>query len=85
MVMGMKDPVACDHCGGPMVATTKTESSAALQVAGVLVFLIGLGLLLAFPIGTIFGIVLIIGACKMGRSTRNIRRCTQCGYFYDIA
>ena len=33
--MGMKDPVSCDHCGGSMVATTKTESNAALQVAGV--------------------------------------------------
>ncbi len=83
--MGANEPVACGHCGGPMVATTKTESSAALQVAGVLVFLMGLSLLVFFPIGTVVGIVLIVGACKMGYNKRKVRQCTQCGYFYDIA
>lgn len=83
--MSATESILCTHCGGPMTATTKTESSAALQVAGVLVFLIGLGLLWVFPIGTIFGIVLMIGACKMGSTKRRIRRCGRCGHFYEIA
>ena len=79
------EAIACPHCGGPMIKATKTDKSAALQVLGVLVFLVGLGLLWAFPVGTIFGIVLMIGACKMGHSTRRIRKCQQCGHFYEIA
>ncbi len=79
------EAIACPHCGGPMIKATKTDTSAALQVLGVLVFLVGLGLLWAFPVGTIFGIVLMIGACRMGYSKLRVQRCSRCGYFYEIA
>jgi len=79
------DAIACPHCGGAMTKTTKADRNMALQVLGVLVFLLGLGLLLAFPIGTVFGVVLMIGAGRMGYRKLRVQRCSRCGYFYEIA
>ncbi len=73
----------CPHCNGQMVQITRTESSLPLQVLGVFVFLIGLGLCLTL-IGAVIGIPLIIGAARMGNSKFPVMSCIRCGYFYKI-
>ncbi len=80
-----KGEVSCQQCSGPMKKTTRTEKSTGLQLLGVIVFLVGLGLLLAFPVGTMVGIVFIIGAVKMGYKKIKIWKCTNCSYFFDRA
>ena len=68
-----------------MVKTKKAFRNLGLQVAGLLVFLLGIGLLFAFPIGTFFGIVLMIAAARMGYKEKKIWKCPKCGHFFEIA
>jgi hypothetical protein len=76
---------SCQQCSSPMKKTEKVDKSIALQVAGILVFLIGLALLFAFPIGTVFGVLLMIGAARMGSKKVKIWKCTRCSYFFERA
>lgn len=86
---GYTDPgrtgVACQHCGREMHQSTRGESNIGLQVLGILVFLFGLVLLFLFPIGTLFGIFLMIGAARMGYTKKKIWLCKACGYFFERA
>jgi len=50
----------CDRCGGRMVKGRRAKSG------GCVLFVIGFLLLFLFPIGTIIGIILIIGSFAMG-------------------
>jgi len=68
-----------------MEETTKTEKSLGLQLLGVILFLIGLALLVIFPIGTIAGIILVIGATRLGHTKKNVWLCQNCGYFFERA
>lgn len=68
-----------------MIMGTKTESNIGMQVLGVIVFLFGLVLLFVFPIGTFFGVFLMIGAARMGFKKRKVWRCQNCGYFFERA
>ena len=77
--------VKCQQCGSSMVKTKKAFRNLGLQVAGLLVFLLGIGLLFAFPIGTFFGIVLMIAAARMGYKEKKIWKCPKCGHFFEIA
>jgi hypothetical protein len=54
-----------------------------LQVLGVVVFLVGLGLCFTL-IGAIIGIPLMIIAARMGFSKLLVMACDRCGYFYKI-
>lgn len=79
----MEKNVKCQQCGGQMSKTKKVERSMALQLLGVLVFLVGLFLLFIFPIGTIFGLILMIVAARMGYSKKKIWKCSNCGHFFE--
>lgn len=77
--------ITCQQCGGTMKTTKRTEKNLGLQLLGVLLFLVGLSLLLFFPLGTIAGIFIVIGSARLGRSKKNIWRCQNCGYFFERA
>ena len=78
-----KRHLVCQQCGGEMYKKTVGEHNFALQVVGVLVFLIGLGMLVFFPLGTLFGLVLMIAAARLGYTRRKIWKCQSCGYYFD--
>jgi len=78
----------CQHCGTDMVKTIlKGKSDYSLQLLGVILFIIGSFSLLAFPIGTIIGILVIILSARLGRKSKNkkIWRCQNCQYFFEIS
>ena len=80
--------VQCQHCGSQMSKTKRVESSCTLQLFGVALFFIGLALLFLFPlfpIGTIVGLFLMLGAARLGYSKKKVWKCTNCGYFFDRA
>jgi len=81
----MAEEIKCQQCGSPMIKTKKAEKSLGLQLLGVLLFLIGVGLLFLFPIGTIFGVILMIGSLGLGYSKKKVWKCTNCGYFFERA
>lgn len=68
-----------------MSKTKKTETSLALQLLGVVLFLVGVGLLFLFPIGTVAGLILMIGAARLGYKKLKVWKCDQCGYFFERA
>ena len=57
--------IECKQCGGPMKKTTKTDSNLGVHAFGCAIFIVGMALLFVFPIGTIVGIFLMIGAGTM--------------------
>jgi len=68
-----------------MSKTTKADRNLGLQLLGVILFLVGLGLLFVFPLGTIAGIILMIGAARLGYSKKKVWKCGNCGYFFERA
>lgn len=68
-----------------MSKAKKTETSLALQLLGVVLFLVGIGLLFLFPIGTVAGLILMIGAARLGYKKLKVWKCGQCGYFFERA
>ena len=68
-----------------MVKTKKVDKNLGLQLCGVLLFLVGVGLLFLFPIGTIAGLILMIGATRLGYKKVKIWKCEQCSYFFERA
>lgn len=78
----MSEELKCSQCGGQMVPKKKTERNMGVQVAGVLVFM--LGLILCFTgFGAFFGVPLMIGACFMGYKKKKVMACKSCGYFFE--
>lgn len=75
--------VTCKQCGSNMKRTTKGESNLGLQLAGVLLFLLGVFLLFLFPIGTFVGVFLMVGAARLGYKKRKLWVCDGCGYFFE--
>ncbi len=81
----MAGEVKCQQCGSQMKKTTKADKSLGLQLLGVILFLFGIGLLFLFPIGTFFGVVLMIGSLGLGYSKKKVWRCPNCDYFFERA
>ena len=81
----MASQVKCQQCGTMMSKTTKADRNLGLQLLGVILFLVGLGLLFVFPLGTIAGIILMIGAARLGYSKKKVWKCGNCGYFFERA
>jgi len=79
----MQSTITCKQCGGSMSKTKKTETSLALQLLGIVFFVVGVFFLLLFPIGTIGGVFLMIGATRLGFKRLKIWKCEQCGYFFE--
>ena len=75
----------CQQCGGEMKKTKKAERNMALQLLGVVLFLIGIGLLFVIPIGTIVGLILMIASARLGYSKKKVWKCGNCGYFFERA
>jgi len=79
----MMDEIPCKQCGDVMSQSTQASSNILLQLVGVVIFLLGLPLLLLFPFGTIFGVIMIVGAARLGYSKKRIWKCNRCGYFFE--
>ena len=78
--------IACRHCNGVMQKTTKVEQSCALQLVGVLLFLIGIGMIVSLePLLTLIGLVLLILAARLGYKKTKVWMCKQCGSFHERA
>ena len=81
----MGQEVSCKQCGTQMKKTTKTESSCAVQLFALVLFIIGFCLLFIFPIGTIIGILVMLGSMGLGYKKYKIWKCPSCGYFFERA
>ncbi|MBN1459308.1 MAG: hypothetical protein JXA57_07215 [Armatimonadetes bacterium] len=77
--------VKCQQCGGIMHKDMKADKSMALQVVGVLLFLVGVGLLVVIPFGTIAGLIIMIVSARLGYSKKKVWLCRNCGYFFERA
>jgi hypothetical protein len=56
-----------------------------LQLFGVALFLLGVALLFLFPMGTVIGVFVMLGAANMGYSKTKVWKCSNCGYFFERA
>lgn len=79
----MTQEISCKQCGSAMRREVRGEHSCAVQLLAVAVFIIGLVLLFLPPIGTIIGILLMLGSLGMGYKRRKVWACKNCGYFFD--
>lgn len=78
------NPVTCNQCGGTMDKATKAESNMALQLLGVVVFFVGLAITFS-GIGALIGVPLMLAALFMGYKKKKVMKCSNCGYFFEIA
>ena len=81
----METKVNCQQCGSAMQQKKKAFHNRSLQLLGVILFLIGLGLLFVFPIGTIAGLIIMVVSARLGYSKKKIWQCEGCGYFFERA
>ena len=65
-----------------MKKTRRAESSLALQLVGVLVFILGVALLFVIPIGTIVGLILMLSSLRLGYKREKVWKCSDCGYYF---
>lgn len=77
--------VKCQQCGTGMKKTTHAKSSLGLQFVGLILFIVGFVLLFFIPIGTIFGVILMIVAYGMGYKRLKVWLCPSCGYYFERA
>jgi hypothetical protein len=70
--------LSCRECHGHMQRAMKVETNRERQLLGIFFFLIGIGLLFAFPIGTVTGLVLMAVAARLGRKDTKIWKCRRC-------
>ena len=77
--------VACSQCGAKMERTTHAKKYMGLQLVGVFVGVIGIVLLFFFPLGTLLGIVLLLGAARLGYKKLKVWKCRSCDYFFERA
>lgn len=84
---GYTDPgrknVQCQQCGREMHKTVRGQSNFVAQVFGVVLFIVGLVLLVFFPIGTLIGALLMVASLKMGYTRTKVWMCNSCGYFFE--
>lgn len=79
----MIDLIPCKQCNHTMVKATKVEASFLMQIVCLFVFMTGASLLLVVPLGTVLGIVLMIGALSVGYKKINVWKCKHCGYYFE--
>lgn len=77
--------VSCQQCSTLMERTEIVEQNRALQAVALLLVILGIVLLAWFPIGTIVGILVIIGVWRMGYSKKPVWRCPNCSYYFARA
>lgn len=79
----MAEEIKCRECNGDMIKTKKADKSLALQLLGLVLFLIGIGLLFYYPVGTVFGVFLMLGSFRLGYTKKKVWKCQNCGYFFE--
>ena len=80
----MVDTIDCKQCAGLMGKIDRVEKSLALQLAARTVLPGRPRLAFSIPIGTLFGLVLMVGSARLGYSKKKVWVCTKCGYFFEI-
>jgi len=80
-----KPSIKCKQCNGEMRKATHTKQSRALQVIGLLLFLLGLPLLFLFPVGSFFGVMFMALGLTLGVKRTKVWKCKQCGWFFERA
>lgn len=75
--------VDCKQCSGKMKKTVRSIHNRGAQLIGVILFFVGLGLLFAYPIGTIIGVIIMIAANSLGFKRQKVWECQNCGYFFE--
>lgn len=75
----------CKQCGGQMKKGKKVDSNMGVQAFGCAIFILGFVLLFWFPLGTIIGVFVMLGAAGMGYRKSKVWKCSQCGYFFERA
>lgn len=78
----MNGDVSCQQCGNPMERTELVEQSRGVQAVGLLLFVLGAALLFAFPLGTIVGVLVMIGAWRMGYARKPVWKCPNCSFYF---
>lgn len=74
----------CAQCGhGPMRKTTHVDRNLGLQALGIVLFIGGVLLLGAGPIGIVAGVALMVGSARLGYRRRKVWLCPHCGSLVD--
>lgn len=60
------------------------DKNIGMQLVGLLAFLLGLGLLFIFPIGSIVGLILMVAGGRAGYSKKNGWKCPVCKYSFTV-
>jgi hypothetical protein len=66
-----------------MTKSVRAIESIGATVGVVILVILGVVLLFAFPIGSFFGIILLFAAPKIANRTKNVWLCSSCGYFLN--
>ena len=77
--------VKCQQCGSDMEETVLANEHTGVTAAAVILAILGVILLFVFPIGTIIGVILLIAAPTIANRSKDVWRCTSCGYFFERA
>lgn len=80
--MGQLKTLECEKCGGEM---RKKHEAAHSQGASLLLIILGIILLFIFPIGTIFGVIILFVGLSRGSALRYVWVCRDCGYKFERA
>lgn len=75
--------VLCKQCGAKMKKTKKAESNYALQVVGVILFIVGVVVTFS-GVGVLIGLPLMVASLFLGYSKKKVMACESCSYFYEI-
>ena len=75
----------CKQCGGVMKKTVVSSGNFTGIILALIVFIIGVMLLVIFPIGAIIGVLLLILSLGMGGKRRKVWKCKRCGYIFERA
>lgn len=75
--------ITCQQCQGSMEKTVIARENTAVVILAVIVALVGVFLLFMFPIGTIFGALLLYAAPKIADRSTKVWKCRDCGYFFE--
>lgn len=73
----------CKQCGGAMRQRTQAQHNLGAQLAGVVVFLVGLFAAVALPLGIFWGGALMLGSLFLGYRKRKLWVCESCGYHFE--
>lgn len=73
--------LTCQQCGGEMHKTARSVHNRPAQVFAILIFAIGFGLLFVPPLGTVAGLIIMIGASGIGYRREKIWLCKSCEHY----